>query len=211
MVDPIRARFILVGMKLGLISDVHGDLRALLRAQELLLGRHQVDGIWCAGDLVGRGNHPDEVVQHIVGGGIPAVLGNHDELMISPWRGSMLGQLLGFGSQTLRLLATLPRTYRAHLDQRTLVMVHGSPRSNSEAISINPNQRQLALAWLDKAGADILITGHTHTPMLLESAHGIIINPGSLYNADGLDRASSETYGVLDLRLLQFHYYPLWD
>lgn len=198
-------------MKLGLISDVHGDLRALTRAQDLLLGQHHVDVIWCAGDLVGRGNQPEEVVQRIIGSGIPTVLGNHDELMISHWRGAMFGQVLGMGGQTLRLLATLPRTYRAHLQHHTIVMVHGSPRSNTEAISINPNQRQTSLAWLDKTGADILITGHTHTPMVLESTHGLIVNPGSLYDATGLDRASSETYGVLDLNPLQFRYYPLWD
>jgi putative phosphoesterase len=200
-------------MKLGLISDIHGDLAALLRAQHLLLEQHRVDGIWCAGDLVGRGHSPDEVVLHIIQKGMPAVLGNHDEMMISPLAdGRLMGERLGMQASTLHLLAALPRTYRAQMDKRRLVMVHGTPRSNWERISPNPQEEGRALAWLEKVGADILITGHSHVPMAIQNAHGLVVNPGSLFDDQAQDsRSSSKTYGVLEVAEMRFQTFPLWD
>ena len=40
-------------MKIGIISDVHGDYTALTTALERLENEHHVDQILCAGDLVG--------------------------------------------------------------------------------------------------------------------------------------------------------------
>ena len=64
-------------MKLGLISDVHGDPVALELAWAHLtvLG---ADRIVCAGDLVGYGPPPDRVVAFLVEHGIASVRGNHD-------------------------------------------------------------------------------------------------------------------------------------
>lgn len=199
-------------MKIGLISDIHGDWKALQQAHHLLMLRHHVEAIWCAGDLVGRGKQPDEVVAFLEEQQIPSVMGNHDELMGSAWLGSptlTLGEVLGIKPRTLRILRALPRTYRTQILNRTLVMVHGSPRSNTESIRVHPHEQPLD--WLTKIGADILIAGHTHTPMKHQDYRGLVVNPGSLFDATGFERSSSETYGVLDVRQMDFRYYPVWD
>jgi putative phosphoesterase len=216
VVDQGVHRFILDDMQLGIISDIHGDFKALERAIVLLKTRHGVDWIWCAGDLVGRGNQPDEVVSEMIRQRIPTVMGNHDEMVLLPQRidnhqKMLLGQLLGYHPQTLSFLTTLPRTYRAHLNGRTVVMVHGTPRSNAEGVSLNPAQNAQSMAWLERIGADILVTGHTHVPLMLQNERGLIVNPGSLFNPTGFQRSSSETYGVLDVVRMRFRYYPLWD
>jgi putative phosphoesterase len=216
VVDYAPSPYILGSMKLGLISDVHGDVLALDRAIDLLTHQHSIDAIWCAGDLVGRGKQPDEVIARLIRHDIPTVMGNHDEMMLTPQQSSstgevMLGQLLGYHPSTLRFLTTLPRTYRSHIDGHTLVMVHGTPRSNTESVSLNPTRVAQSLTWLEKIGADILVTGHTHTPMILRDGRGLIVNPGSLFNPLGFQRSSSETYGVLDVTQMNFQYYPLWD
>lgn len=197
-------------MRIGLISDVHGDLKALNRALELL--RNQVEAIWCAGDLVGRGSHPDEVVEQILDAKIPTVLGNHDEmvLMLGHYYSTAEKATLTCPPQTLRRLMTLPRTYRTTIGGRTLVMVHGTPRSNAESLNLMPAYRERSLKWLDKIGADILITGHTHVPISTRSYQGLIVNPGSLFDPKDSPRSSSETYGILDTSALAFTYYPLW-
>lgn len=199
-------------MKLGLISDIHGDLKALNRALTLLKERHQVDAIWCAGDLVGRGQQPNEVVHRVVGS-IPSVLGNHDEfvLMLNRTQTERHQTLLSCTPDTLRLLRTLPRTYRTRLEGRNIVMIHGTPRSNSESLSLAPAHREKALAWLKKIGAQILIAGHTHVPMYAQDQRGLVVNPGSLFDPTGFERSSSESYGVLDVTALTFAHYPLWD
>ena len=216
VVDPSHTESIITGMKIGLISDVHGDLKALNRALNLLHDDHNIETIWCAGDLVGRGKYPDEVVARIITTGIPTVMGNHDEMTLilqhhALSRGLSPEKALGYSAYTLHLLTTLPRTYRVQIEGRTVVMVHGTPRSNNESVSIKPAERNQAFDWLEKIGADILITGHTHVPMVLQDYRGLIVNPGSLFDPRGFQRSSSETYGVLDVSHLHFAYYPLWD
>ncbi len=210
-VDPAVCPTILNSMKIGLISDIHGDLKALNRAFDLL--KKRVDTIWCAGDLVGRGNHPNEVVEKIIGAGIPTVLGNHDEmvLMLGHYYTPAEKTITVCPPRTMHLLMTLPRTYRAAIGGRTVVMVHGTPRSNAESLNLMPAYREKSLRWLDKIGADILITGHTHVPISTHTAQRLIVNPGSLFNPHGMQRSSSETYGILDTTMLTFDYYPLWD
>ena len=64
-------------MKLGLISDIHGDPIALELAWAHLTAM-RVDRIVCAGDLVGYGPFPDRVVAFLQERQIPSVRGNHD-------------------------------------------------------------------------------------------------------------------------------------
>ncbi|MFP4321130.1 MAG: metallophosphoesterase family protein [Anaerolineales bacterium] len=202
-------------MKLGLISDVHGDLPALQQALALLEQRHHVDAVWCAGDIVGLGTQPDEVARVVVAGGIPTVMGKYDEMMLTPQQDIagvhvLMGEIFGYAPRTMQLLATLPRTYRARFGAQSVVMVHGTPLTNTQGISPNLAQRQAALAWLRKTGADILITGHTHHPVMIRAAQGMVVNPGSLFSSAGARRYSSQTYGVLDVAARQFNYYALW-
>ncbi len=73
-------------MKLGLISDLHGDPVALELAWSHLtvLG---ADRIVCAGDLVGYGPLPDKVVAFVDSRGVPCVRGNHDRWAVERDRG----------------------------------------------------------------------------------------------------------------------------
>jgi len=193
-------------MKLGLISDIHADYRALERALALLWGKHGVGAVWCAGDVVGRGTHPNEVAAKIAADNIPTVLGNHDEYpQVYPSRAP-------YQAWTLAWLGSLPRTYRALLDQQRLVMVHGTPLSNMAGIHPTPpTQGSSPLDWLEKTGADILISGHTHHPLTLSDRRGLLVNPGSLFTPEQGGRASSQTYAVLDVGRRQAVVYRLWD
>ena len=196
-------------MKIGLISDVHGDLKALNQALSLLKNRHHVDSIWCAGDLVGRGQNPNEVVARIVRGSIPTVLGNHDEFILT--QQPLLEKLNMYWSETFQLLRSLPRTYRVRLEGRIVVMVHGTPRSNMESLPLTPGHQEQALEWLKKINAHILVTGHTHVPLKAQNQHGLVVNPGSLFDPGDSRRSSSESYGVLDVSAMMFQHYPLWN
>ena len=69
-------------MKLGLISDIHGDPVALELAWSYLTVMG-ADRIVCAGDLVGYGPFPDRVVSFLQGRLIASVRGNRRPL--GPW------------------------------------------------------------------------------------------------------------------------------
>src|ERR687892_2355576 len=65
-------------MRIALIADVHANVPAL-RAVLDDAAAIGCDVVWCAGDVVGRGPHPNEVVDEIRRLGIPTVQGNWDE------------------------------------------------------------------------------------------------------------------------------------
>ena len=79
-------------MKIIVLGDIHGNLPAL----EMCVAearREGYDRLFHAGDLVGYGPFPDEVVQFLRATGIPGVRGNWDENVA--WEGESAGPLRG--------------------------------------------------------------------------------------------------------------------
>src|ERR687895_151516 len=72
-----RATLLAVGERVAVITDIHANLAALdaalARIDELGIER-----IYCGGDLVGYGPHPNEVCRLIEERGIPTIYGNYD-------------------------------------------------------------------------------------------------------------------------------------
>jgi predicted phosphodiesterase len=62
-------------MKIGIISDIHGNLEALERVREEL---KDVEKIVCLGDIVGYGANPNECCEIIQEISDLTILGNHD-------------------------------------------------------------------------------------------------------------------------------------
>jgi predicted phosphodiesterase len=65
-------------MRIGIISDIHGNLPALDAVFADMRPR-QFDRVYCLGDLVGYGASPNEVTQRIKDEGIPTIMGNYDD------------------------------------------------------------------------------------------------------------------------------------
>ena len=122
-------------MKLGLISDIHGDPVALELAWAHLITM-KVDRIVCAGDLVGYGPFPDRVVGFLKERLIPSVRGNHDRWALS--RGPGAADAFGGGTpspETLEHLRGLPADLLIEAGSRIGVVVHGSPSSDMEFVN----------------------------------------------------------------------------
>lgn len=64
-------------MRIGLVSDIHGNLAAL-EAVERDIRRVGVDEVICLGDVLGYGPYPNECVALIRARGWACVAGNHD-------------------------------------------------------------------------------------------------------------------------------------
>src|SRR5256884_5672316 len=63
--------------RLAVITDIHGNLPAL-EASLREIERLDVDAVYCGGDLVGYGPHPNEVCALIQERAIPTIYGNYD-------------------------------------------------------------------------------------------------------------------------------------
>jgi putative phosphoesterase len=184
-------------MKIGIIADVHGDYSALKTALERLDTIHQVDHILCAGDLVGRGPEQEQVVELVRQRGIPTVKGNHDE-----WAYGVSS------SEIADYLEDLPINWQGRFDGYSVFMCHGKPGNNIWGLYRDHVSDTLLNMMLGSLDADVLIVGHTHVPMYIRVANGVVINPGSLYTFNSM-RTTSHTYGVLHIPTLDFDLYDL--
>jgi putative phosphoesterase len=183
-------------MKVGILSDIHGDYAALQLAIDRLDNDHQVEQILCAGDLVGRGPQPDKVVQLIRERGIQTVRGNHDE-----WS-------YGLSAENKEYLKDLPLEWRSEINGQSVFMCHGKPGNNLWGLYRDHISNTLLNMMLVSLGVDVLITGHTHVPLYVKVQRGCVVNPGSLYTFHNV-RTSSHTYGVLSLPDMTFDLYDI--
>ena len=184
-------------MNLGLIADIHADIRAL----EAVLGRLDemaVNRIYCAGDLVGYGSEPDAVVALLRDRGIPCISGNHDRwalerrqlLSVRGWK------LADLHDDTWEILHQLPASRRVQLDGVTIEIHHGSPASDTEYVSAYKALPPSVDEFWNRSHADYLILGHTHIPMIERQSGGSVVNPGSVLGVPGIP--TSYTFAVLD-------------
>ena len=144
-------------MKLGLISDTHGNLPRTREALDLLRreGIHQ---------LVHCGDLGSEAVLNLLlevrESGIPviAVHGNVDE-----WDTDLI-------LYAKHLHIPLPRVARFTADGHACAVHHGHDRLVMHALQAEPD-------------LDMLFTGHTHVPADEPLGHLRIINPGAVHRA----------------------------
>lgn len=196
--------------RLGVFSDIHGNLPALEAVLEALRAE-DCDAVWYAGDFVGYGPWPDECVQVIAARTIPSVAGNYDEKTLKyPKKRERWAQtkdprkLAAFchacenlSPESRAYLTGLPKEMRATLGGKRLLLVHSAPDSEKFGISpLTPQARLDAVAA--RANADVIITGHTHWPCVLSAANGtLFVNAGSAGRpGDGDTRAA---YAVISL------------
>ncbi|MEL6308064.1 MAG: YfcE family phosphodiesterase [Chloroflexota bacterium] len=182
-------------MKIGVISDIHAQYDNLMAAVRFLRG-HGVDGIVCAGDLVEKGDDGDRVVRTMRN--VPTVLGNHDEAAISnqAWfrremnpdtvrdtlaqldRGEHIETRL-LSDTALAILEKLPFQRTFTVKGINIQMVHGSPKSNVHYIFDTTSDESLR-DTVSTVTADILICGHTHTPLIRWIDDLLVLNPGAV-------------------------------
>jgi putative phosphoesterase len=165
-------------MRLAVIADVHADIHALrdALAQAERLG---CTAIVCAGDLVGYGLFPMQVINLLREKKIPCVRGNHDRWAGDP---NMAGSSSGLLSDdAMAFLAGLPRLWNKVIDGVRVAMSHGTPRSDMDSVVPGMTTADDVRRWLAAVGADVLIVGHSHSPFVLSDVGGgLIVNPGAL-------------------------------
>lgn len=192
-------------MKIAFISDLHANLYAL---EAVLADIHArgAEEILCAGDLVGYGPHPNEVVERIRTLGITTVQGNYDDAVANarlvcgcdyPDERSMAVGMASLAWTRERLnkdnqayLGQLPFSYRLPAGNFDVLLVHGSPRRLNEYLYEDVPAEQLR-EIVRQADAGVLVCGHTHRPYhrFFDGRH--LVNAGSVGQPrDGDPRAS---------------------
>ncbi|WP_136592214.1 metallophosphoesterase family protein [Salinigranum halophilum] len=181
-------------MRLGLISDVHGNRVAL---EAVLDDMPAVDRLLCAGDVVGYNPWPAECVAAVRGRDVPTVMGNHDRAVASETSfgfNSMAQAGVEYAREhldgsALAWLAGLPDE-RTLLDGRVKV-VHGHPADPDRYTY----PADFAPGMLD--GEELLVMGHTHVQHHAVFSEGMLVNPGSV--GQPRDGDPDAAYAIVDL------------
>ncbi len=181
-------------MKLGLISDIHGNLPGLRACCEYL-EEENVDEIVCLGDLVQFGPFPSEVISFIREHEIDTVQGNCDRTIGRgrPDTGDEFENFHweAFGAESLQwtdeqlsreekhFLSKLPPEIIIEMESKIIHCTHASPGRITEAVSEGvANEIYDNLLWSNPCS--VLAVGHSHGLFLAVSPSGMIVNPGSV-------------------------------
>lgn len=194
-------------MKLGLISDIHGDIAALERAWALLqeLGAER---IVCAGDVVGYGPEPDRVVAFLAERSVPVVKGNHDRWALEREHGEP--DQFGGGmpsAETLSFLKELPGYLLVSQERRVGVVAHGSPWDDMEFVTRRTHPPAILRELLEVLKVEFLVVGHTHEPMWYRCEQGLVVNPGSVIALPVVQ--SSRSLAIVDCETLEPAFYEV--
>lgn len=194
-------------MRVGLISDIHGNIYGL-EAALAELASQGVNRVLCAGDTIGYYPFANEVVARLRTDGIITIKGNHETYLLGnmPISEEQRKQCRldvterEMTAQNQEWLRSLPDEYRFELNKLRFLLCHGSPWSIEEYVYPNSSGKE-RFAHLE---VDSVIMGHTHIAWQETVQGKWLINPGSCGQPrDGQPGAS---YAILDSeRNLEFH------
>jgi putative phosphoesterase len=181
-------------MRLGVISDIHANRVAL---EAVFEDMPAVDGLVCAGDVVGYNPWPGECVEFVRERSIPTVMGNHDRAVARDTGFRFNAQAKAgvefarkqLDDEGLAWLSDRPESLTV-ADGRVTV-VHGHPA--------DPDRYTYPEEFSPRmlGDEDLLVTGHTHVQGHRTFEEGVVVNPGSVGQPrDGDPRAA---YAVVDL------------
>ena len=189
----------------AVITDIHANLPALSAVLDSIEAMG-VDVLYCGGDLVGYGPHPNEVCRLVEERGIPTIHGNYDHAIardsddcgcayVSP-HDRELGQrsvawtLEHTGRRSKDFMRRLPFDLRWEMRETRVRLVHGSPRKLNEYLFQDKPARTFERIAAD-ADCDVLVFGHTHKPWIRSYGGVLFVNCGSVGKPkDGDPRAA---------------------
>ncbi len=177
-------------MKIGVISDIHGNCDAL--AEVLKKAKEEnVEHLLVLGDLVGYYYHPDKIMKLLSEWSFDIIKGNHEkileDLIVDPTLGKSVRLKYGSGHQEainkltnkqLEFLSGLPETKSVQFNDTSILMCHGSPWSND--YYIYPDCKKETILKCDSKEHDFVLIGHSHYAFAIKNANSILINPGSV-------------------------------
>ena len=203
---------------------MHGNLPAL-EAVIARLERDRPDAWACAGDLVGYGASPNEVIGRVSQLRAVCVAGNHDLMVLERLPDTGVPVLARRGVIYTRevlddagriFLARLPLV--AHVGD--VMVAHGSPEDPSEYVTDVRGARG-ALGRATACGAQVLILGHTHRAIAfaggdrrmapgrgtvaLPRGEPMLLNPGSVGQARERRPVARGLLVDLEARTATFH------
>lgn len=179
-------------MRIGLLSDAHGNHLALRNALDELA---PTTGLYLfAGDSFSDSRFSNETVEALRSVGALCVAGNHELAFLSAV-GTPARQASGIHKPNLDFVATLPTRRDLVVEGLRITLVHASPWPPYETYLREGDDRWERL--LDES-TDVVVTGHTHWPFARRVGETLVVNPGSIGCSDCPVLGDDVSWAVLD-------------
>jgi predicted phosphodiesterase len=181
-------------LRIGLLSDIHGNFSGLRAVADALDAEGPLDNIVVAGDLLQGGPRPREVWDFLIARGWTLIRGNEDESLQTDqpvnyqgaerFRNAFLagtawtrGQI---DHQILESLANLPDRWRRPTPRGDLLVVHASPRSIVDRAGGVHNTLAEVIEAYGGTGAQAIAFGHFHSGFVRPTPVALLINVASV-------------------------------
>jgi len=170
-------------MKIGILSDAHGNPSGLKGCIEYLQTQEKVDRIFFLGDAVGYLPAYNEVIELLKKANAACVLGNHDAMLLEmlPIKPSsdMVYQITKNRRDLLpdnyNYISTWPLKLEITIKNRRLLFIHGSPWEPLTGY-IYPDTD---LSRFEELNFDVVFMGQTHHPFIRSTESRLVVNTGS--------------------------------
>lgn len=198
-------------MKIALISDIHGNFKALEAVFDDI-AKEEVERVICLGDIATLGPQPRQVIKKLKVLGIECIMGNHDEALgdlenIEKYRiPDIIKSTLQWcrdqlNEEEMTFLSSFKKNIEIPLGNHdSLVVYHGS--FNTNTLGVLPDSSKEDAKELMANKGSILAGGHTHLQMdrIIDGTR--VISAGSV----GCPFVSTPVFGEEPELLLEAQY-----
>ncbi len=179
-------------MRVGVISDIHGNCVAL-DAALADLKRREIDDVVCLGDAIQGGTQPRQVIERLGELGCPVIMGNADSWVVTgkvaegssestsePMEAVRKWTLDQIGNEGVEFINGFLPTFELKLEgANSLLCFHGSPASYDEVILPDSSLEEIEQS-LGPHTATLMTGGHTHIQWTARLPSRMYFNPGSV-------------------------------
>jgi putative phosphoesterase len=174
-------------LKMAVLADIHANLHAL-EAVVQDAEKRGADVFLNAGDSIGLGAFPNEVLELLYSKNCISVIGNFDLKIANNNSESEKEVAVEFAKKELEdfykcYLLSFPSKVFLEVAGKKLLMVHGSPKSIEEHVYHDTPVKVLEDFAVD-TNADLIIVGHSHEQFERKVNNTTFVNPGSVGRPD---------------------------
>ncbi|MDC6389786.1 metallophosphoesterase family protein [Maribacter sp. PR1] len=188
-------------MKIGIISDIHGNYEAL-KMVLAHLDQLNISKVYCLGDVVGYYSQVNECCNALIERNIPTLMGNHDWYMVSGGfctRSEHVNKCLEYQrrvitKENLKWLGSNQLQFVLN----DLHMVHGGWSDPIDEYLFNPSQE-----YFSTIEGKTFISGHTHIQKLEIYKEKVYCNPGSV--GQPRDKNPKSAFAIYDQGEISLH------
>lgn len=190
--------------RIAVISDIHGNLTALLAVQQDIELRG-ISRVFCLGDLIGKGPHPEAVVDWVKERCEIVIQGNWDDFMAYQTDNpDILWHQQRLGPDRLAFLSELPFSIDFWMSGKYIRLFHASPESIYTRIQPwdTMERRMTMFQSTERTGRtkhgeqpDVVGYGDVHNAYVQHFPGKMIFNTGSVGNPLEIPQAS---YAILE-------------